>query len=86
VSSEWTCYAEGNVATAPAAGGSWSNSRTSIPGTGKTRDAAYYKAFSDCNALMTTGTTIAMAGGQRTQSDVACHVTRCIAPGQSIVR
>ena len=78
------CIAEASFGTSLGAG-PWSYEPVSIWGKGKSRDDAYYKAFSDCNAVMTAYQTQAMAAGKRTDGGT-CHVARCLAPGESLVR
>ena len=46
-------------------------------GQGNTRDDAYYKAFSDCNSLVTLEMAQAQAAGRSVQTLSDCHVTQC---------
>jgi hypothetical protein len=63
-------------------GGPWEYSRESQLGTGNTRDAAYYEAFSNCSAMMTTNLNLASARGAAVD-DGMCEVTRCLPPGST---
>jgi hypothetical protein len=56
--------------------GPWEYSTERAYGNGKTRDDAYYKAYSDCNSLMSMAATLAMSAGQKRDGGT-CTVTEC---------
>jgi hypothetical protein len=71
--------------------GSRRTSSIYLPGQGKTRSDAHYKAISDCNEMMTFDLTHARAmnlepsseGSWGAAASSPCHITRCYAPARA---